>query len=480
MSDRWANDLGSVKSFDLAILGGGSAAFAATIRATEMGATVLLVNDGIIGGTCVNVGCVPSKTLIRAAENHHWNGLSRFRGIKPEQSRIDFGELMREKDELVRHLREAKYEDVLRGLSGVRFVAGKARFARSTEIEVEGETFKAGKFVIATGTHPAWPAIPGLSDCGVWDSTQALEAPFLPNRLVVLGGSYVALELAQMFSRLGSQVTVLQRSAHILSNEDEDVATELTRFLRDEGIDIRGDQRLARVERDGDGFVVHTIHTNRQGSSTQFHSDTVISALGRRANTDSLEVEAAGIELDRERFVEVGEDLQTSCPGVYAAGDVIGEPAFVYAAAYEGGLAAANALSGTTAQRDYTAIPWVIFTDPQVSGVGMNEKQAAEAGVDVDVSVLPLSHIPRALAARDTRGFIKLLRAKDEDRLVGARIVAPEAGEQIMEASLMIRFDLAVSRVSKHFHPYLTQSEGMKLAMLAFDKDVEALSCCAS
>jgi mercuric reductase len=175
----------------------------------------------------------------------------------------------------------------------------------------------------------------------------------------------------------------------------------------------------------------------------------------------------------------VRDDLETSVPGLYAAGDVIGEPAYVYAAAYEGALAAENALTGSATRRDYTAIPWVIFTDPQVAGVGLNEREAAAAGLPVDVSVLPFSQVPRALAARDTRGFVKLLRARGEDRLVGARILAPEGGEQIIEASLMIKFALPVSAVARHFHPYLTQGEAMKLAALGFDRDVATLSCCA-
>ena len=477
MSDCRDDDTALEQSFDLAVIGGGSAAFAATLRATELGATVLLVNEGTIGGTCVNIGCVPSKTLIRAAENFHWNQLSRFRGVKPNPGSIDFPAVMDEKDELVRSLRSAKYEDVLAGLSGVRFLEGKAKLTGPGKLEVSGERFEARKIIIATGTRPVLPDVPGLADADVWDSTQALDAPFLPERLVVLGGSYIALELGQMFSRLGSKVTILQRSAQVLSGEDRDVAEGVTEFLRDEGIDVRTGQNLQSVERLGDSFVVRSAG---DAAVEELTADAVVSALGRRANTEALELDAAGVELDARGCVRVGEGLETTQPGIYAAGDVVGEPAFVYAAAYEGSLAAENAIRRTAKKRDYTAIPWVVFTDPQVSGVGLSERQAAEAGVEVDVSVLPLEHVPRSRAARDTRGFVKLLRERGTDRLVGARIVAPEGSEQIMEASLMIRFGLPVSEVAKHFHPYLTQGEAMKLAMLSFDKDVESLSCCAS
>ena len=458
--------------FDLAILGGGSAAFAAALRASDLGAKTLLVNEGTIGGTCVNVGCVPSKTMIRAAENTHWNHLSRFAGIKPERGRVDFAELLREKDELVRGLRKAKYEDVLANLCEVHFLEGRAVLRDSGEIEVAGTPYHAEKVLIATGTRPAFPKIRGLAEAGVWDSTQALDAPFLPDRLIVLGGSYVALELGQMFARFGSHVTLVQRGDHVLSSEDADVAEGLTGFLRDEGIDVRAGHQVERVARHGEGLAVDVRCAD---GTERLFGDAVVAALGRRANLEGL----GGLDLDDRGFIRVDENLRASRPGVYGAGDVIGEPAYVYAAAYEGSLAAENALRGTSIARDYTAIPWVIFSDPQVAGVGLNEKQAAAAGIAVDVTVLPLSKVPRALAARDTRGFVKLVRASGADRLVGARILAPEGSEQIMEASLIIRFGLPVSEVARHFHPYLTQGEGMKLAMLSFEKDVESLSCCA-
>ncbi len=463
--------------FDLAILGGGSAAFAAALRASELGARVLLVNEGVIGGTCVNVGCVPSKTLIRAAQNHHQQGLSRFRGLKAEQGRVDFAELVREKGELVSELRRAKYADVLAGLSDVSPVEGRARLAGRNAIEVAGTTYRAEKVLIATGARPARPPISGLADPEVWDSTQAMEVSVLPRRLIVLGGRYVALELGQMFARLGSRVTIVQRSEQVLPDEDRDVAEALTGYLQQEGVELEPGRQVSAVVRDGNTFLVDVRHGGR---TERLAADAVLAALGRAANTEGLGLEELGVELAAGGTVAVGEDLQTSVPGIYAAGDAIGDPAYVYAAAYEGGLAAENALTGAAKPRDYTAIPWVIFTDPQLSGVGLNERQAEAAGIEVDVSVLPLSQVPRSLAARDSRGFVKLLRARGQDRLVGARILAPEGGEQIMEASLMIRFGLPVSEVARHFHPYLTQGEGMKLAMLSLDKDIESLSCCAN
>jgi mercuric reductase len=458
--------------YDLAIAGGGSAAFAAALRASELGARVLLVNEGPIGGTCVNVGCVPSKTLIRAAENAHWHGLARFRGIKPEGSRIEFPELVREKDELVSSLRQAKYADVVAGDPRIEVRTGRARLLASRALALDGKTVRADKILIASGTRPALPPVPGLDGSEIWDSTRALDATALPQELIVLGGRYVALELGQMFARLGARVTIVQRSTRILPEEDPDVAEALTHYLRTEGLEILTDHTVLRVGSEGASRFADVRH---EGRVTRLRADALLAALGRTPNSEGF----AGVALDARGFVRVSEHLETSLPGVYAAGDVIGEPLHVYAAAYEGGLAAENALSGVPRARDYTAIPWVIFTDPQLAGVGLDEAQARAAGLEVDVSVLALDKVPRALAARDTRGFVKLLRARGEDHLVGARILAPEGSEQIMEASLMIRFGLSIREVAHHFHPYLTQGEAVKLALLGFEKDVEALSCCA-
>ena len=476
-TDCCAASYGKHGTIDFAILGGGSAAFASALRASDLGASVLMVNDGTIGGTCVNVGCVPSKTLIRAAENHYQHGVSRFRGLKSESGRLDFSELMREKDELVAGLRQAKYTDVLKGLPNVHLVEGRGKVVATHEIEVAGKTYTADKLLIATGTRPALPAVPGLSHPDVWDSTRALEATAAPKRLIVLGGRYIALELGQMFARLGSKVTLVQRSKQILPGEDADLASALAEYLGQEGIQVLAGRQVAAVVREEDAFHVEV---KQSGATEILEADAVVAALGRTPNTDGLGLIEIGVELGHTGAITVGEDLQTNVPGIYAAGDVIGKPAYVYAAAYEGALAAENALGSVTKTRDYTAIPWVVFTDPQVAGVGLNERAAAEAGVEVDVSVLPLDLVPRALAARDTRGFVKLLRARGEDRLVGARVLAPEGGEQIMEASLMVKFGLPISEVARHFHPYLTQGEAMKLAALGLDRDVETLSCCAS
>lgn len=466
-----------IRKYGLIILGGGSAGFAAAIQAHELGKTVLMVNAGTIGGTCVNVGCVPSKTLIRAAEALHQGSHHAFAGIKGEAALIDFEAVIRQKDELVSQLRQAKYVDVLQAYNRVELIDGEARLESPRTARVNGVAYEASSILVATGSRPWLPEIPGLAESDPLDSTLAFELTRLPESMIVLGGRYIALEVAQMFARLGTKVIVLQRSERILPTEDADLTEALTGYLREEGLSIETSVRVREVRRDGSGVIVRALVGDAE---REFAAERILCATGRRANTGALGLEGIGVRLSGQGDILVDEHLQTSRPGIFAAGDVIGEPAFVYTAAYEGRLAAANALSGDFRERDYRALPWVIFSDPQVAGVGLNELEAARAGFEVEVAKLNLQNVPRALAARDTRGFIKLIRRKGSDELVGARILAPEGGEQIMEAALAIRHGIGVSDLASAFHPYLTQAEGIKLCAQTFGKDVAKLSCCSA
>ena len=472
-----ASSSDDVRKYDLIILGGGSAGFAAAIQAHELGRTVLMVNAETLGGTCVNVGCVPSKTLIRAAEALHKGGHHAFAGIKSEAALVDFEAVIRQKDELVSQLRQAKYMDVLEAYDRVELIEGDARLESPRTVRVNGVVYEASRILVATGSRPWLPDIPGLAESDPLDSTSAFELTHLPESMIVLGGRYIALEIAQMFARLGTRITVLQRSGRILPTEDADLTEALTGYLRDESLRIETSVRVHEVRREGSGVVVRA-HVG--DAEREFSAERILCATGRRANTETLGLEQIGVRLSGQGDILVDEHLQTSQPGIYAAGDVIGEPAFVYTAAYEGRLAAANALGLERSKRDYRALPWVIFSDPQVAGVGLNELEAARAGIEVDVARLDLKNVPRALAARDTRGFIKLIRRKGSDELIGARILAPEGGEQIMEAALAIRHGIGVSDLASAFHPYLTQAEGIKLCAQTFGKDVAKLSCCSA
>lgn len=462
----------------LLIVGGGSAAFAAATRAVETGAgRVTIVNAGLpIGGTCVNVGCVPSKTLIRVAESIHKANTIPFRGPAGSARVTDFQSLMRQKQELVEELRQAKYLDVVGDLPEVRIVDGQARFTGARTVEVNGGSITADLVLIATGSSPFVPPIPGLAESGFLTSQTAFELEEQPESLLLLGGSYIALECAQLFARLGTPVTILQRSDRILPNERPDLTEALTGYLREEGIEVITGVDIGKVERSGGVTVTARREDGERFSRRASH---LLVATGRIPNTAGLDLEKAGVKLGETGAIQVEETLRTTAPGVYAAGDVIGGDQFVYTAAYEGALAAANAFTDDVQERDYTALGRVIFTDPQVAAVGLDEAQAGAAGFDADTATLPLSHVPRCLVARDTRGFIKLIRERSTDRLIGARILAPEGGELLMEVALAIRHHITVTELRSRFHPYLTLGEGIKLAAITFGKDPGKLSCCA-
>ena len=462
----------------LVIIGGGSAAFSAAIKASGLGARVTLINDGLpIGGTCVNVGCVPSKTLIRAAEVFHRAKRHEFQGISSQSQLTDFKAVTTQARELVEELRLAKYVDVVADLPDFRRIDGRGRLIAPNQVRVNGETITADRVLIATGASPLIPPIPGLGESNYLTNETAFQLEELPDSLIVLGGRYIGLELAQMFARFGSRVTLLQRSSRILPTESPDLTNALTGFLETEGIEVVTNVAATRVSRVSDTV---TVETEVAGTRRTFRAAQLLLATGRTPNTQQLGLEDLGVTLNSRGFLVVDESLQTSAEGIYGAGDVLGENMFVYAAAYEGALAAENALSDTSRARDYTALPWVVFSDPQVAGVGMGEQQAAEKGLKVDISVLPLSYVPRSIAARDTRGFIKLVREHSTDKMVGARILAPEGSELLMEVALAIKHGLTARELAESFHPYLTLGEGVKLAALSFDKSVEKLSCCAT
>ncbi len=463
----------------LLIMGGGSAAFSAAIRAVELGTEkVTIVNDGLpTGGTCVNVGCVPSKTLIRAAESLHRATHNPFVGIQTGGRITDFATVIEQKRQLVAELRQAKYVDVIRDLPQVQLVKGHAKLLDAHSAQMGDMRLSADHVLIATGATAAIPDIPGLSEAGYLTNESAFELEALPESLIVLGGRYIALECAQMFARLGSHVRVLQRSDRILPTESEDLTDALTGYLTTEGLKILTGVTVERVSREKQGVLL-TARIN--GEKREFAAAHILVATGRKPNTRGLGLELAGVSLDHRGWVQVDPTLRTTLPGVWAAGDVLGQNMFVYAAAYEGALAAENAMTKADRVADYTALPWVIFTDPQVAGVGMDERQAVAAGYDAEVATLPLSYVPRAIAARDTRGLIKLIRDKKTDLLLGARILAPEGSELLMELALAIKFGITVRQIRESFHAYLTLGEGIKLAAITFGKNVAQLSCCAT
>jgi mercuric reductase len=464
--------------FDLAIVGGGSAGFAAAIKAAELGARVALAEGGTLGGTCVNVGCVPSKTLIRAAEAQHRRVHHGFRGILTTDGRPDWATVRGQKDELVSELRQSKYWNVLRSYPAVTLFEQRAEITSGQSVRMaDGRIIRAGKIVVTTGASPWAAPIPGLGDVGYLDNVTAMALERLPDSLIVIGASAVGLELAQMFARLGVKVSVLEALPRVVPAEDADVGIELGQYLLEEGLAVHAGVLIEQVARAGDGY---TVSFKDGGKTHAVRAEQLLVATGRRANTKGFGLETVGVTLGKKGEIVVNEFLQTANPDIYAAGDVLGDPMFVYVAAYAGTVAAENALARNLRRYDLSALPKVTFTDPAVASVGLTEDQARAAGIEPLVSKLPLEHVPRSLAARDTRGFVKLVADATTRKIVGAHIVAAEAGEMITEPALAIKYGLTIEDLTATFHPYLTLSEGIKLAAQTFDRDVSKLSCCAA
>jgi mercuric reductase len=455
--------------YDLLVIGSGSAAFSAGIEARSLGASVALVERSTVGGTCVNVGCVPSKTLLAAAgitaQSRHHN----FKGLATSSGPIDFGTLVTQKDELVSHLRQSKYQDVAKS-HGFEIIKGEAHFVDQQTVMIGDNQILARSIIVATGAEPAVPNIRGLNEIEYLTSTTAMELRTLPKRLVVIGGGFVGVEQAQLFSQLGSTVTLCGR---LLPSAEPELTAILDEVLKDDGV-RRCTSKVVSIERTIEGIVVHC----EDGSSAV--GDQVLVATGRRSRVRELHVDQGGIALDERGRIKVDATLRTSNPKVWAAGDVVAGPQFVYVAATSGRVAAQNAITGSSEVVDFTGLPHIAFTTPQLAWSGLTEEEAHKSVSAVEVRTLSLDQVPRAIANRETRGAIKLVADANTHRLLGAHVLADHGGELLFAATLAIKANLTIEDLASTWAPYLTMNEGFKLAAQSFSTNVAELSCCAS
>lgn len=462
--------------YDLVVLGSGSAAFAAAIRATDAGFKAALMEANTVGGTCVNVGCIPSKAMLAPAEAYYRAGHHPFAGIRTSANGVDLAALVDSKAELVEQLRAEKYLDLAREY-GFTVCEGQAEFIDGRTIECAGRRITARKFIIATGASPAVPPIAGLKDAGYLTSTTALELKELPRELIVIGANAVGLEMGQLFLDLGSKVTIIEAMPRITPLEEPEVSETLQTILDEQGARLIVGAKITSVSRQKSR---RTVSFQVDGAQQSVSADHILVATGRRPNTAGLGLEKAGVDLSERGAVKVDDSLRTSNSRIWAAGDVTGHPQFVYVAAYEGNTAARNALENEHRAVDFRSLPRVIFTTPTVAAAGLTDEQANERGIACECRVLPMVHVPRALVNRDTRGFVKIVAEQGSGRIMGTTVVADNAGDVIQAAIYAIQFGLTTQQVADTWSPYLTFAEAFKLAAQTFTRDVAKLSCCAA
>lgn len=471
--------------FDLVILGSGSTAFAAALRAQELGKTAVMSEERIPGGTCVNRGCLPSKNLIEAAKLLYDAKNPRYPGISPTNLELDFQALIKQKDDVIAGYRNKKYESLLG--TGFYIEQGHAEFVDAHTVQVGEKQLSGENILIATGSRPVLPSIEGLESVpyltsDLLTSNESMELTECPHSLLIIGGGYIALELGQMFHRFGTEVTILERSQQVLAHGYEPEAGQtIGTIFQEEGIQIITQASVSSVRQETNAVVV----TVSMGDSTQeFRAEKLLITTGRRPNTDNINIEKSGVLLGEKGQVQVDEYLKSNVSHIFAAGDVIGSEISSQMAtpvgSQDGGIVAHNALSDQNQRSvNHRVIPRAIFTDPQIGIVGMTEKEAIAAGHRCWCRAIPMSLVPRAGAIRDTKGVIKMVADAETDEVLGVTMVGNSAAEIIHEVAMGMRFHAKLYDFIDLIHIYPTMAEALKIAAISRYKDPAKLSCCA-
>ena len=473
-----------MNKYDLIIVGGGAGAFAAAIKSNELGAKTLMVNTGLpLGGTCVNVGCVPSKTLLWAGEVMHQAKHHGIPGIDIEIKNFDFQKVVQDELDLVEKLRKEKYEKVLKSLEHVSHIEGKAAFVSPHEIEINpsassgqvGQRFQGKKYIIAAGSTATVPPIENIREVRYITHIEALKLKQQPKELIVVGAGPVGLEFAQMYSRFGTKVTILHRGSSIFRGEEE-LITRLTEILINESITIKTNVQVKNARKEGDK---KTISYSIDGKTEEVSGDEILLAVGKTPNTQDLALNKAMVEIDEKQAIKVNQNFQTSQSHIYAVGDVINLPIRQEpTAGREGTLAAENALKGLQNSIDYNTVPWTIFTDPQLAGVGLTEDEQMKRLKICACRTVSFEYIPKAIIMSRTEGLIKMAIHPETKQIMGVHILAPNASELIAEAMVLIKNKNTIDDVVNSLLMFPTLSEAIKIVALSFTKDISRLSCC--
>ncbi len=444
--------------YNLVVIGAGTAGLVAAAGAAGLGARVALIEKHLMGGDCLNVGCVPSKTLIRSARAAAEVRAANDLGVRvPEGVEVDFPAVMervrRVRAEISRHDSVKRFTEL-----GVDVFLGEGRFTGRDAVEVDGRTLHFSRAVIATGARAADPHIRGLEDIGYLTNETVFNLTERPARLAVIGAGPIGCELAQAFRRLGSEVHLIHKHGHILNREDADAAEIVQEVFIKEGVELHLNSSTKRAETGGKEKL---LHIDENGNETVIAVDEVLVGVGRAPNVEGLGLEAAGVEYDRHG-VKVDDRLRTANRRIFAAGDVCMRYKFTHAADAAARIAIRNALFRGKKKLSALTVPWCTYTDPEIAHVGMYERDAAERGIPVDTYARSFADVDRAVADGEVNGFVKVHVKKGKDRILGATIVARHAGDMISEITLALVAEVGLGAISGAIHPYPTQAEAIR------------------
>ena len=450
------------KQFEAAILGSGPGGYVAAIRLGQLGIRTALIEKANLGGVCLNIGCIPSKALMQVARLKRRIEIARQMGMEVSELKIDFAKTQTWKQNIVNRLTSGV--EFLCKSNNVEIIKGEGEFQSSHEIVVTTttgtETVEAKNTVIATGSRSM--QIPGLEFDGtnIISSTEALELQQIPRNFVVVGGGVTGLEIATMYSELGSKVTVIEMLDQLLPGVDIELVKVIERSFRRLGIDYHVKSK-AKEYREGQVRAVL-----EDGTEAMFPATKVLVSVGRRPNSDKIGLDRAGVKTNPQGWIQTDKHMETNVPGIYSIGDVNGPPLFAHKASKEG-IVAAELIAGMKSEADFRAIPWAIFTDPEIASAGLTESQARENGYDPIIGKFPFTALGRALLAGETEGFVKVVADKGSELVLGIHIVGPEASDLISEAALAIEMGATLRDIELTIHPHPTLPEAIMEATSA-------------
>ena len=452
--------------YNLVVIGAGTAGLVVAAGAAGLGAKVALIEKHWMGGDCLNVGCVPSKTLIRAARAAHEARTAGRFGVQVPQVEVDFAAVM----ERVRAVRAGiSPHDSAKRFSelGVDVFLGEGRFVDSESIEVGGAKLRFKRAVLATGARAVQPDVPGLREAGFLTNETVFNLTTLPRRLAVIGGGPIGCELAQAFQRLGAQVTLFHNKEHLLDREDADAARLVQAQFEREGIQLVLSAKLTRVEARGAEKV---IHFEAQDGASSITMDEILAGAGRAPNVEGLNLEGVGVEFDRKSGVRVNDHLRTTNARIFAAGDVCLHWKFTHAADFAARIVIQNALFHGRKKLSALTMPWATYTDPEIAHVGLYEHEARERGVTLDTYIVPFEKVDRAITDGDTEGFVKIHTRPGTGEILGATIVGPHAGDLISEVSVAMSAGLKLGQLASVIHPYPTVADAIRKCGDAYNR----------